>query len=165
MTIEELHAGATGRAFAAMRPLRPQLADEDELARRVDEQQRPEGYRLVAAVEDDGSVAAVAGFRVLSTLAFGRVLYLDDLSTLPAARRRGHARALLDWCAAEASRLSCDELQLDSGVRADRQDAHRLYFNSGMRITSYHFARGLERGSYAGWSTNCSDEKEGGAAG
>lgn len=147
MRIEELHAGATGRAFTAMHALRPQLADEDEFARRVDEQQRPEGYRLVAAVEDDGSVAAVAGFRVLSMLAFGRVLYLDDLTTLPSARRRGHARALLDWCAAEAVRLSCDELHLDSGVGADRQDAHRLYFNSGMRITSYHFARGLERGS------------------
>ena len=144
MTIEELHAGETGRAFAAMHALRPQLAGEDEFARRVDEHQRPEGYRLVAAIEDDGSVAAVAGLRVLNTLAFGRVLYLDDLSTLPAARRRGHARALLAWCVAEATRLDCDALHLDSGVGADRQHAHRLYFSTGMRITSYHFARGVD---------------------
>ena len=144
MTIEELQAGETGRAFAAMHALRAQFADEHEFAHRVDEHQRPEGYRLVAAVEDDGSVAAVAGFRVLSMLAFGRVLYLDDLSTLPAARRRGHARALLEWCAAEAARLDCDALHLDSGVGADRQDAHRLYFNSGMRIASFHFARGVD---------------------
>ena len=147
MTIEELHAGATGRAFEAMRALRPQLAGEDEFARRVDEHQRPEGYRLVAAIEGDGSVTAVAGFRVLSMLAFGRVLYLDDLSTLPAARRRGHARVLLDWCVAEGTRLDCDALHLDSGVGADRQDAHRLYFNAGMRIASFHFVRGVERGS------------------
>jgi len=145
MTIEELHAGETGRAFAAMHALRPQLAGEDEFVRRVDDHQRSEGYRLVAAVDGDGSVAAVAGFRVLSMLAFGRVLYLDDLSTLPAARRRGHARALLDWCIAEATRLDCDALHLDSGVGADRQDAHRLYFNGGMRIASFHFVRGLER--------------------
>jgi len=144
MTIEELHAGETGRAFAAMHALRAQLADEDQFVRRVDEHQRREGYRLVAAIEDDGSVAAVAGFRVLSMLASGRVLYLDDLSTLPAARRRGHARALLDWCVVEAARLECDSLQLDSGVGADRQDAHRLYFNSGMRIASFHFARGVD---------------------
>ena len=144
MTIEELHAGATGRAFAAMHALRPQLAGEDEFARRVDEHQRPEGYRLVAAIEGDGSVTAVAGFRVLSMLAFGRVLYLDDLSTLPAARRRGHARVLLDWCVAEGTRLDCDALHLDSGVGADRQDAHRLYFNAGMRIASFHFVREVD---------------------
>lgn len=141
ITVEELHAGQTGRAFAAMRALRPHLPDEAEFARRVDELQRPEGYRIAAALDGDGTVAAVAGFRVLSMLAFGCVLYIDDLSTLPAARRRGHGRALLDWCLAEAARLGCDELHLDSGVGADRQDAHRLYFNRGMRITSYHFVR------------------------
>ncbi len=34
-------------------------------------------------------------------------------------------------------------LQLDSAVIPEREDAHRLYFNSGMRITSYHFGRKL----------------------
>ena len=130
-------------AFAAMQALRPHLADEAEFARRVDELQRPQGYRLVAVVEDDGAVSAVAGFRVLEMLAYGRVLYIDDLSTLPAARRRGHARALLEWCAEEATRLGCAALQLDSNVGPERVDAHRLYFNSGMRISSYHFARRL----------------------
>jgi GNAT superfamily N-acetyltransferase len=125
-----------------MRALRPHLADEDELVRRVGEQ-RAEGYRLVAAVEDDGSVSTVAGFRVRDTLADGRILYVDDLSTLPAARRRGYGRALLDWCAGEGRRLGCKELHLDSSVGADRQDAHRLYFNAGMRISAYHFERVL----------------------
>jgi GNAT superfamily N-acetyltransferase len=110
--------------------------------RRVD-RQRAEGYRLVAAVEDDGSVSAIAGFRVHDTLADGRILYVDDLSTLPAARRRGYGRALLDWCAGEGRRLRCQELHLDSAVGAERQDAHRLYFNAGMRIGSYHFERVL----------------------
>ena len=141
--VRELGEGETASAFAAMRALRGHLADEAEFARRVDELQRPQGYRLVAAVEDDGSVSAVAGFRVLEMLAYGRVLYIDDLSTLPAARRRGHARALLQWCAEEASRLGCASLQLDSNVGPERVDAHRLYFNNGMRISSYHFARTL----------------------
>jgi GNAT superfamily N-acetyltransferase len=142
MTIRELEHAETARAFAAMRALRQHLADEDELVRRVGEQ-RAEGYRLVAAVEDDGSVSTVAGFRVRDTLADGRILYVDDLSTLPAARRRGYGRALLDWCAAEGRRLGCKELHLDSSVGADRQDAHRLYFNAGMRIGAYHFERVL----------------------
>ncbi len=48
---------------------------------------------------------AVAGFRLLRTLFAGDVLYVDDLSTLPEARGRGHAGALLDWCAEEGRRL------------------------------------------------------------
>jgi GNAT superfamily N-acetyltransferase len=142
MTIRELRPGDTAGAFAAMRALRPHLADAEELVRRVD-RQRAEGYRLVAAVEDDGSVSAIAGFRVHDTLAHGRILYIDDLSTLPAARRRGYGRALLDWCAGEGRRLRCQKLHLDSAVGAERQDAHRLYFNAGMRIGSYHFERVL----------------------
>ncbi len=143
MTIRELEAGETARAYDAMQALRTHLSDEAEFARRVDELQRPQGYRLAAAVEDDGRVTAVAGFRVLEMLAHGRVLYIDDLSTHPAARRRGHARALLEWCAEEARRLGCLELQLDSGVGENRRDAHRLYFNCGMRIGAHHFEREL----------------------
>jgi hypothetical protein len=41
----------------------------------------------------------------------------------------------------EACRAGCDELHLDSGVGPEREDAHRLYFNAGLRIASYHFSR------------------------
>jgi GNAT superfamily N-acetyltransferase len=125
-----------------MRALRAHYADEAEFVRRVD-QQRRQGYRLVGAFAGDGRCLAVAGFRVLHNLAWGDCLYVDDLSTLPEGRRRGHGRAVLDWCADEARRLGCGELHLDSGVGPEREDAHRLYFNSGLRITGYHFARTL----------------------
>lgn len=128
-----------------MRELRPHFDDEAGFVRWVDEVQRPEGYRVVAVFEGGAAeAAAVAGFRVGHMLSRGRHLYVDDLSTLPAARRRGHGRALLDWLDAEARRQGCDRLHLDSGVEASRQDAHRLYFNTGLRISAYHFARPLE---------------------
>jgi GNAT superfamily N-acetyltransferase len=73
----------------------------------------------------------------------GHVLYVDDLSTLPDARRGGHGRALLEWVAGEAQRLGCDQVHLGSGVEANRLDAHRLYLNTGMRITSFHFAKSV----------------------
>jgi GNAT superfamily N-acetyltransferase len=123
-----------------MRELRSHHGDSDSFVRRVDGDQRPQGYRLVGAFEQ-GRCVAVAGFRVLRTLAWGDALYVDDLSTQPETRRRGYARALLDWCAEEARRLGCGQLHLDSGVEAERLDAHRLYFNAGMRIASHHFAK------------------------
>jgi GNAT superfamily N-acetyltransferase len=83
----------------------------------------------------------VAGFRELNNLAWGHVVYVDDLSTHPDGRRHGHGRALLEWCAEEAKRLGCQALHLDSGVEANRLDAHRLYLNTGMRITSFHFVK------------------------
>ncbi len=125
-----------------MRALRTHYDDEAGFVERVDEVQRPQGYRLVGVFED-GRCSAVAGFRVIRNLAWGDTLYVDDLSTHPDARRRGHGKALLEWCAAEARRLGCDELHLDSGVGPEREEAHRLYLNSGMRISSHHFARGL----------------------
>jgi GNAT superfamily N-acetyltransferase len=130
----------TALAFEAMRALRTHYANEAEFVRRVDEVERPEGYRLVGLFDGE-RVVAVAGFRLMHTLAWGRVLYVDDLSTHPDARRRGHGRALLEWVAGEARRLSCDQLHLDSGVEANRLDAHRLYLSAGMRITSFHFAK------------------------
>jgi GNAT superfamily N-acetyltransferase len=133
----------TASAFEAMRKLRPQLTDAESFARQIDEVQRPEGYRLVGVSEGE-RVLAVAGFRVLNTLFAGRMLYIDDLSTHPDARRRGYAGALVEWCEQEARRLECDELHLDSAVIPERQDAHRLYFNRRMRIASYHFVKAVE---------------------
>lgn len=140
--IVELLPPHTGRAYDAMRELRTGLRSEDAFVRQVDEHQRPAGYRLVASVPDDEAPAvAVAGFRLGDNLAWGRHLYVDDLSTVPAARQQGHARALLDWVHVEAERLGCRQVHLDSGVGSDRMSAHRLYFNSGYRISSHHFTR------------------------
>jgi GNAT superfamily N-acetyltransferase len=138
----ELLPPDTGLAFEAMLELRPNIGDRQAFARHVDEVQRPEGYRLVV-VHDGDRVVAVAGFRLMTNLFSGRVLYVDDLSTHPDARRRGHAAALLEWCEAEARRLGCSELHLDSAVGPDRQDAHRLYLNAGMRIAAHHFEKQL----------------------
>jgi GNAT superfamily N-acetyltransferase len=140
--IREVLPPDTGSVFRAMRALRTELADAESFARRVDELQRPEGYRLIAAFEDgEAEAAASAGFRLGHNLAWGRYLYVDDLSTLPGARRRGHGRALLEWLVGEGERLGCDELHLDSGVGLDRSGAHRLYLNSGLVISAHHFAR------------------------
>jgi GNAT superfamily N-acetyltransferase len=140
--VRELGTGETQDSFAAMRELRTDLQSEDEFVRRVDDVQRPEGYRLVGSFEArEGDAAAVAGFRLGHSLAWGHFLYVDDLVTREAYRSRGHAGALLDWLVDEARRLGCDQLHLDSG--SQRHDAHRFYLAHGLLIPGFHFARAL----------------------
>ena len=142
--IRELPAGETGLAHPAMRALRPAYADERAFVEHVDTVLRPAGYRLAAAFAPGlEHAAAVAGFHVGDSLAWGRYLYVDDLSTAPDARRQGHAGALLDWLVAEGRARGCGQLHLDSNTGAERFDAHRLYLNHGLAIYSHHFARGL----------------------
>ena len=143
MAIRELGPGESELAYEAMRELRPQIGAPEEFAGRIDEVQRQEGFRLVASFEDGSeSAAACAGFRVAHNTAWGHHLYVDDLSTRSESRRQGHAGALLDWLFAEARRLGCDQLHLDSGHH--RHDAHRVYLNHGLAITAHHFRADLD---------------------
>lgn len=143
-SIRELRKGETHLAHAAMSALRSHYADERRFVAYVDDTLRPEGFRLVGAfAEGREPAAAVAGFRVGHNLAWGRFLYVDDLSTAPEARRQGHAGALLDWLTQEARKLGCEQLHLDSATRPERFDAHRLYYNHRLAIYAHHFARAL----------------------
>jgi GNAT superfamily N-acetyltransferase len=140
--IRELAAAETHLAYKAMLELRPDIGTEAAFVKRVNGVQRHEGYRLVAYfIDTDEQAAAVAGFRVVHFLAWGDALYCDDLGTRSEHRAHGYAGKLLDWMIEEAQRLGCGQFHLDSGTGADRTDAHRLYFNKGMRISSHHFSR------------------------
>jgi GNAT superfamily N-acetyltransferase len=144
VAIRELLAGETRLAHRAMHALRPAHESERKFVEHVDHVLRPAGYRLLGTfLPSREQAAAVAGFRIADSLAWGHHLYVDDLSTVPDARRQGHAGALLDWLLREGQRLGCGQLHLDSGTGAERFDAHRLYHNHGLAIYSHHFARGL----------------------
>jgi hypothetical protein len=142
MSVRELGPDETGLAAAALLELRPAWADPVTLVARIDEVQRPQGYRLVASFNDgEEDAAGVAGFRIIENLAWSRTLYVDDLVTRIGHRGRGHADQLFAWLDQEAARMTCDEFHLDSGVGTHRQPAHRFYFAHGMRIASFHFSR------------------------
>ncbi len=143
MGVREISREGTRVAFPAIAELRTHITALEEFVRLVDEDQRPEGYRLVGAFEDgDEDAVAVAGFRTGTGLSWGRYLYVDDFVTRETHRRQGHAGALMDWLADEARRLGCSQLHLDSG--SQRYDAHRLYLQHGFVIPGFHFARRLD---------------------
>lgn len=145
--VRELPAGETSLAVPALRELRPHLpADDDLVVDRIDGVQRAEGYRLFAVLPSGaGPALAVAGFRRVSNLAYGDLLYVDDLVTCGSARGQGLAAALLEAIDDEAYRLGLSAVHLDSGHGADRAAAHRAYLRHGYRISSHHFSRELPR--------------------
>ena len=143
-SVREIEPGETEVAARALLELRPQCAPVEALVTAIDRTLRPAGYRLAGSFEDgERDAAAVAGFRVAKTLAWDHHVYVDDLVTAPDRRGRGHADRLFEWLLEEAARQGCTQFHLDSGVGPERADAHRFYFRHGMRITAYHFARGL----------------------
>ncbi|HJV93886.1 MAG TPA: GNAT family N-acetyltransferase [Azonexus sp.] len=125
--------------YPAMHELRPHLAEDDFVAQ-VRRQMQHHGYVLAYIAMQDRVVAA-AGYRVAEFLAWGKTFYLDDLVTLESARKHGHGGKLLDWLIEKARELGCRQFHLDSGVQ--RHDAHRLYLNRKLQITSHHFAKVL----------------------
>src|SRR5687768_13798842 len=121
--------------FEVMHQLRPHLVRE-EYVPLVRGLMASDGFRL-AAVVDGGEVRAVAGYRIMSMLYCGRLLYLDDLVSDERVRSRGYGKRLLDWLKEEGRREGCSELQLIS--RTVREQAHRFYFREGFGIECFHF--------------------------
>jgi GNAT superfamily N-acetyltransferase len=121
--------------YDVMRQLRPQLVREEYVSA-VRALMASDGFRLAALV-DEGQVRAVAGYRFMTMLYCGRILYLDDLVSDEAARSRGYGKRMLDWLKDEGRREGCTELQLIS--RTTREQAHRFYFREGFGIECFHF--------------------------
>jgi GNAT superfamily N-acetyltransferase len=129
-------AEAIQRCHPVMVQLRPHLTDGAVFVERVLRQQQG-GYQLVY-LEADDQVRAVAGYRFLECLAWGRVCYVDDLVTDAAVRSQGCGQQLFAWLVDSARAAGCDQLHLDSGVH--RFGAHRFYLGQRMDITCHHFA-------------------------
>jgi aminoglycoside 6'-N-acetyltransferase I len=106
----------------------------------------PDGTIFV--VDGDRELAGCASLWIRPRLCWTTPeAWLPDLYVRPAYRRRGVARALLDACAAEATRRGCHELRLESGT--SRVEAHALYeaygferFAAAYRLTLPPSSRG-----------------------
>lgn len=125
--------------FELLKMLRPHLK-KNEFVKRVREQEQ-EGYNLIFIADDEG-MKSVAGFRMGQFLAWGKILLVDDLITMPEARGIGFGTHLLKWLKGEAKREGCDGIHLDSGI--EQADSHRLYLNLGMKIDCLHLSMNLD---------------------
>jgi GNAT superfamily N-acetyltransferase len=124
--------------FNAFAALRPQLKRDSFYAQVA--RQALQGYQILA-LRAQGQVLSVAGFRLVEFLAWGKVLYIDDLSSLPEARGLGYAGQLLDWLIERAKSQQCQSIHLDTGYQ--RHAAHRLYLRKGFELNCHHMVLGL----------------------
>ena len=122
------------KCFRVMQALRPHLTPEILLELLA--LMKAENYTLLYIEENNEAISA-CGFRYLTTLFDGRYIYIDDLSTLPEARGKGHAGMLFDFVVEKAKTEGLKAVHLDSGHQ--RYDAHRLYLNKNMKIVYHHF--------------------------
>lgn len=122
--------------FLTLLELRPKLKEKTRFISQV-LRQMEQGYILSYLINED-EVVACMGFRIFETLAWGRILYIDDLITREKSRKRGFGKTLLNYAIERARLESCAEVHLDSGHQ--RYDAHRLYLNRGFVLHCHHFS-------------------------
>lgn len=127
-------------AFYLFTELRPNLSDKEKFVSQVIDQQK-EGYRVMA-IEDSGELVSAIGYRLLTTLAWGKILYIDDLITKSKNRGNGYGKILLDHVIQLARKNLCKEVHLDSGYM--RHSAHKLYLKSGFELNCHHLALKLK---------------------
>jgi len=125
--------------WPVMAQLRPHLEEKDFVS--LVRTQFRDGYRF-AFIRPKRKVEAVAGFRVLQSLAWGRFCYVDDLVTDEQARSQGLGAELMNWLCEYARSEGCNRLELDSGVQ--RYAAHRFYLRHRMMISCHHFSLELK---------------------
>lgn len=125
--------------FHIMRELRPHLSGAQAFAEQVQRQAR-QGYHLLAAWQDE-QIVALAGYRVLESLLYGRFLYVDDLVTAASARRLGLGGKLIEALREEAKQQTCAHLVLDTAL--GNSLGQRFYFRQGLLSKGLHFSQVL----------------------
>lgn len=137
MTIHSMTSSAEiDECHEAYLELRPHLMDADEFVTQV-LLQMVEGFQIHAIREESGVVACI-GYRVMTTLAWGKILYIDDLIVRESTRGKGYGSQLLKHAIAHAKEIGCNQVHLDTGYT--RHAAHKAYLKHGFEINCHHMA-------------------------
>jgi ribosomal protein S18 acetylase RimI-like enzyme len=127
------------RCFPVMKELRPHLSIE-EFFSIYDQAHFADGYEIVA-IEEQGQIMAVMGYRFLSDFVRGKHVYIDDLVATESARSLGMGAELLKFAEKIAAETQCKALRLCTGVENER--GVRFYERNGWTKRAYAFAKKL----------------------
>ncbi|SDI37671.1 GNAT family N-acetyltransferase [Chryseobacterium jejuense] len=122
------------QCFEVALVLRPHL-DRSKWSGTIAEMVSTEKYTLMGVFHEEKIVAFV-GYRIMTTLHSGNIIYIDDLCTLQHYRGRGLGGKLLSHVRAVAEYKNMDAVVLDTGF--DNHTAQKLYFNNGFEFSAVH---------------------------
>lgn len=116
--------------------LRPHL-NKNNWAAMISEMMQNEKY-CIAAIMDEDRFVAFAGYRNMTSLHSGNIIYIDDLCTLEAYRGKGLASILLNHVKAIAASTNQDAVVLDTDFH--NNTAQKLYLKSGFQLAALHLS-------------------------
>jgi len=120
--------------------LRPHL-DKTKWSSTISEMMQNEKYSIAGIMAEE-KVVAFAGYRVMTSLHSGNIIYIDDLCTLESYRGKGFASQLLAHVRAIATSTDLDAVVLDTGF--DNNTAQKLYLKSGFQFSAVHLSAYLK---------------------
>lgn len=106
------------RCYPVMKELRTHLSFEDFISI-YKKSHKNDGYEI-AAIEDQGSILAVMGYRFLHDFVRGKHLYIDDLVSTERVRSQGLGKYLLSFAEKIAKDNNCKSLRLCTGIENER---------------------------------------------
>lgn len=111
------------RAFPVMHQLRTHLTETDYVEL-VEEARETDNY-VIYALYDDSRIVAVVGFKPMTTLYYGRFVWVCDLVTDSNSRSKGYGEKLLSFVHDWAKQNGYTSVALSSGL--SREAAHSFY--------------------------------------
>ena len=119
--------------------LRPRL-NRNNWSSTITEMMQNEKYSI-AGIMDQDKVVAFAGYRIMTSLHTGNIIYIDDLCTLEAYRGKGLGSQLLKYVNDVAVSKNLDAVVLDTDFT--NNTAQKLYLKSGYKFAAVHLACSL----------------------
>lgn len=127
------------KCYPVMKELRPHLSLEDYMAI-YEDSHKSDGYEIVA-IEDQGKIMAVMGYRFLSDFVRGKHVYVDDLVSTESTRSQGLGAELLKFAEGIAKQTGCKSLRLCAALENER--GIQFYDRNGWTKRSYAFMKKL----------------------
>ena len=121
--------------------LRPHL-NKNSWSSMISEMMQNEKY-CIAGIMDDDKFVAFAGYRIMTSLHSGHIIYIDDLCTLEAYRGKGLASQLLSHVKTIAISNNKDAVVLDTNF--NNNTAQKLYLKSEFQLAALHLSFDLRK--------------------
>ncbi|MBS7254153.1 GNAT family N-acetyltransferase [Flavobacterium branchiicola] len=121
--------------------LRPHL-DKTKWKPTITEMMKNEKYSI-AGIVDQNKIVAFAGYRIMTSLHSGNIIYIDDLCTLEDYRGKGFATELLKHVEEIAIALNKDYVVLDTAFT--NNTAQKVYLKNGFVLTAVHLSNKLKK--------------------